>query len=219
MASAPQVILVRHGSTAWNRGGVGKDRIRGHADIPLDARGRSETTTLTKQLTREPIDTIATSDLKRATATARSLADGHPQATMTATPTLRSWNLGYLHGKTVDQSVIQEIRRYVMQPDLEPVGGESYQAYAKRFLSAFGRILDTAKGTVVVVTHARGLQLARLWLDSGRDRMELLHRHLDELASEPDTVKPGGFIRLVKRGDHWAVAETFKPQAQKQEVS
>src|SRR5579862_9961834 len=64
------LLLVRHGETDWNA----ERRWQGHADVPLNARGRDQSETLAEQLGGEDIDAIYSSDLSRARDTALAVA-------------------------------------------------------------------------------------------------------------------------------------------------
>jgi len=210
----PAVIVVRHGSTAWNKGGSDTgdgERIRSHADLALDHRGRAETARLAEDLKDEPIDSVVASDLKPAAMTARRIADTH-HATVKTTPGLRTWNLGELQGKVATKDVTDKIANFVRHPDDVPAGGESFQTFAKRFLATFSRTLDEAKQTTLVVAHGRNIQMIPLWLESGQDRMAMYRAHSKELAADPGTVAHGGYIRLEKTNGAWRVTDTHLPQ-------
>ena len=60
-------ILTRHTTTEWNLAG----RIQGQIDIPLAPQGKDEATELAKKLSGLGIHSIVSSDLKRASETAR----------------------------------------------------------------------------------------------------------------------------------------------------
>lgn len=64
------IIIVSHALTQWNLKGV----MQGHTDVPLNAMGRHMADWLAKQLAREKIHGIYTSDLVRAVQTAAPLA-------------------------------------------------------------------------------------------------------------------------------------------------
>jgi len=69
------IILIRHGETAWNA----ERRLQGHLDIPLNPEGERQAAllgaALAAALTDAPIDLIVSSDLSRARQTAQAVAD------------------------------------------------------------------------------------------------------------------------------------------------
>ena len=69
MDQATDILIIRHGQTAWNK----KKRLQGHSDIPLNEEGRLQALTLAKTLQIEPLDVIFSSDLQRARQTASTV--------------------------------------------------------------------------------------------------------------------------------------------------
>ena len=69
------VYLVRHGSTTMNRGGAGKDLIRGWKDVPLSKDGIEQAGRLAEDLADCDFKVIHTSDLLRAAHTADILSE------------------------------------------------------------------------------------------------------------------------------------------------
>src|SRR5579859_7723201 len=70
----PSVYLVRHGSTTMNRGGAGKDLIRGWADVPLSKEGIQQANRVADDLEDCDFKLIRASDLRRAEHTADIIA-------------------------------------------------------------------------------------------------------------------------------------------------
>lgn len=68
-----EIILVRHGETAWNA----ERRIQGHCDIPLNAEGERQAAALARELASEALDAVFSSDLRRAAQTAQAIASPH----------------------------------------------------------------------------------------------------------------------------------------------
>ena len=67
-----QIILVRHGQTAWNR----EERFRGHADIPLDETGLAQAQAVAKRIALQwKPDFIYAGPLSRTLQTAQPTAD------------------------------------------------------------------------------------------------------------------------------------------------
>ncbi len=66
-----QVILVRHGQTAWNR----EERFRGHADIPLDETGLAQAEAVAQRIALQwKPDVICAGPLSRTLQTAQPTA-------------------------------------------------------------------------------------------------------------------------------------------------
>lgn len=74
MAAMPttQLILIRHGETAWNA----IRRLQGHIDISLNDAGQRQAEALASALAGTRLDAIIASDLQRAVQTAQALAAG-----------------------------------------------------------------------------------------------------------------------------------------------
>lgn len=64
------ILLIRHGETAWNS----VRRLQGHLDIPLNAIGTQQAKALAYALQNERLDAIISSDLQRAIQTAGEIA-------------------------------------------------------------------------------------------------------------------------------------------------
>src|SRR3712207_1068168 len=64
---ATTILLARHGETDWNR----EQRFQGHADPPLNARGREQARGLAEELAADRPAAIYCSDLRRAHEAAR----------------------------------------------------------------------------------------------------------------------------------------------------
>jgi probable phosphoglycerate mutase len=69
--STTQILLIRHGQTAWNA----EQRVRGQADIPLDERGLHQAELTARYVARRwPLAAVYASPLRRAQQTARLVA-------------------------------------------------------------------------------------------------------------------------------------------------
>ncbi|KAF6172415.1 hypothetical protein GIB67_025920 [Kingdonia uniflora] len=79
--SYAEIIVVRHGETAWNADGKiqvlsAAFDFKGHLDVELNEAGRQQATAVAHRLSKEPkISAIYSSDLKRALETAQIIAD------------------------------------------------------------------------------------------------------------------------------------------------
>jgi broad specificity phosphatase PhoE len=98
LTHAHQVIVFRHGETDWNREG----RIQGATDIPMNADGVAQARLLGTRLQGLGLAQIVTSDLSRASETARQVSAvlGIP---VMALPELREISYGVGEGRLVSE--------------------------------------------------------------------------------------------------------------------
>jgi len=148
-----EFLLIRHAQSEWNADG----RWQGHADPPLSARGRAQAEELAARLRGESVDRLVSSDLRRALATAETLA-AVLELTPQADPRFRELDVGDWTGLRRPQIEAREgerLRRFdAGDPDLRPGGGETRREIrirARRGIEAL--VSDTPAGRVVVVTH------------------------------------------------------------------
>ena len=94
-----RLYLCRHGETDWNV----ENRIQGSTDNALNANGKQQAELLSGLLACEPIELIASSNLKRASATADAVFAKHPTATRLAgTPAFAEMCFGDWEGQILD---------------------------------------------------------------------------------------------------------------------
>jgi broad specificity phosphatase PhoE len=138
------LLLIRHGETDWNAGG----RWQGHADIPLNERGRAQARQLAEKLVAEEnVDIVYASDLARARETAEILA-GRLGVEVVLDRDLREIDVGSREGRT-----------WAEIDDRPEWDGEAHEAHADRVLRALRRVARTHDGTrVLVVTHGGSLR-------------------------------------------------------------
>lgn len=212
---ATDLILLRHGETAWNR----ERRIQGQLDTPLADEGVRQARTAARRLaaerTRWGLDAagpdagplLFSSDLLRCRQTAEPIAEalGLPMA---LEPRLRERHFGEFQGMTVP-----EIRRdhgerfdrwHRLEPDLELADGESLRRFAARVGDALHALAEAHPGrTLVLVTHGGVLDVVnRLCrgrpLEAPRD-FEIPNASLNRVRRD------GGRLELLAWGDvaHW----------------
>jgi len=131
------VLVARHGETDWNA----ERRFQGHADRPLNARGRAQARALADRLAGIPLAAALASDLARARDTAEVVATRHG-LTVRVEPELREVDVGSWTGRTE-----QELRE--TQPDAYGRwrgglpgwrDGETYDEMAARVVPALRRV-------------------------------------------------------------------------------
>jgi probable phosphoglycerate mutase len=137
------LLLVRHGETDWNA----ERRWQGHADVPLNDRGREQARALAESLAGEPVDAIYASDLSRARETAETVG-ARLGVAVTTDPDLREVDVGPIEGMTAEETgAIAEWQ------------GEPKEAHAARILAAVERIVEQHPGErVLVVTHGGSMR-------------------------------------------------------------
>ena len=147
-----QLVLIRHGSTAWNK----EHRYCGCSNISISREGREQAETLHKRFKGISFDKIYCSVKRRATQTCRIIFNG---AKFTGVPALREINFGVLEGmyykdimrkyKTAYENWINDPYRYRI-PKSEPI-----RLFKKRVETAINKISRGNAGkTVAIVCHA-----------------------------------------------------------------
>lgn len=149
-----QVIIVRHGQTAWNV--VGKRQ--GHLDSALTETGVAQARALARRLAQEKFRLLYSSDLGRAVQTTRIIASvtGHEIIT---DERLRERHLGVFQGLTTDEIRQRYPAEYhlhrTLGPDYVIPGGESVPQQVERNLAYLAATAQRHLGeAIVVVTHA-----------------------------------------------------------------
>jgi phosphoserine phosphatase len=149
-----KVILVRHGQTELNAGGI----YRGKLDVPQSAHGLVESEALGRALSGTKLDRIVSSPLSRAVATARVIASYHPNVDVEKAQEFVDMDFGEWQGLTipeVKQHFPEAYQRWVRRPEIAEIpGGEKLRDVCARALSGLKRIGSAhPEGTVVVVSH------------------------------------------------------------------
>ena len=149
-----QVIIVRHGQTAWNVAG----KRQGHLDSVLTEAGVAQAKALARRLAQEKFRLLYSSDLGRAVETARIIASvaGHEIVT---DERLRERHLGIFQGLTGDEIRQRYPEEYGLHRTLGPEyvipGGESVPQQVERNLLYLTATAERHQGeAIVVVTHA-----------------------------------------------------------------
>ncbi|KQX24367.1 histidine phosphatase family protein [Variovorax sp. Root434] len=165
------LILIRHGETAWNR----ELRFQGHADVPLNDIGHEQARRIGLRLAGESaVQHIISSDLMRAQQTAAPAASQLSLPVVTSAG-LREQFFGVVEGMRSDE--IQSLHPRAWEEWLEfredhaMPEGETAREFHTRIIAALGGIAAAHRGQhLIVVTHggvldmvwrtARGLSLS-----------------------------------------------------------
>ena len=150
-----ELILIRHGETAWNR----ERRMQGQTDTPLSDVGRAQADAVGQRMAQHPFAAIYSSDLTRAWDTAAAIAGAHINGhEIRRDAALRERTFGVFEGLTYDEMAQRypaEHARFAQRdPDYAGPGGESPRQFFARSLACLERIAAAHVGEcVVVVTH------------------------------------------------------------------
>ncbi len=151
-----KIMLVRHGVTAWN--GTGK--IQGHSNTELAPDGIHQARLLSVYCPFHEVDAIYSSDLLRAEATAKILANKFRLKVQTM-PELRETNFGDWEGKVlreIAESDPQNFEKFFKQPDrLKIANAETFLDTQRRAMIALKKIIaahqEQENPQVIVVAH------------------------------------------------------------------
>jgi broad specificity phosphatase PhoE len=148
-----RLILIRHGETEHNRGGL----TLGRADVPLNERGRAQARAIAASFLRRPA-AIVTSPLARAADTARAIsnATGIEPSVEQSLIEMDVGALEHLTGAELRDAHGDFLRQW-MSPacaDARMPGGETLHEVQERAWACLQRLREAhGDGEVVAVTH------------------------------------------------------------------
>jgi probable phosphoglycerate mutase len=153
--------LARHGETDWNAAG----RWQGQTDVPLNPNGRAQAQALAGELTSVGFAAIVSSDLVRASETARIVADFLRLKVDYVDPELRERSLGVFDGLTREECESLHPRAWQAWVELRrpPPDAEGDDALAVRVTRAMGRAVGRMAeqaGPLLIVTHGGAIRAA-----------------------------------------------------------
>lgn len=144
-----RIILIRHGETAWNA----ERRLQGHLDIPLNAEGERQARAMAQALAHEDFDLLVSSDLSRAAATARALANvGREPKDVLLDPALRERAYGAFEGllyADIEKRYPEEFAAW-QRRDVEAV-----MPHGERFAESFHQFYDRCVGAILRLAAQR----------------------------------------------------------------
>ena len=154
-----RLLLVRHGDTELNS----RERYWGHTDIKLSEAGLRQAEKLRDRLATEKIDVIYSSELQRASETAKIIASRH-QLDVTTCAELRETNFGKIEGLTFDEvsRLYPELTQLWVNWSLQLKfpDGESIDELNCRVSKFLDRLKKHAPDeTILIVAHAGPLRL------------------------------------------------------------
>jgi alpha-ribazole phosphatase len=148
-----EIVLVRHGETDWNAGEV----FRGRADIDLNETGVRQAELLGEYLSRDKIEFVYSSPLKRAVQTAEAIA-AHHKLKVNAVSNLIDIDFGEWQGmplKEVKEKYPEIYRDWEDTPEQVKIpGGESLEEVRSRAMPFVeDAVMRCGEGRIVLVTH------------------------------------------------------------------
>lgn len=148
------IYIVRHGAI---QSSSEPKRFIGQTDLPLNAEGVKQAMELAEVLRHVPFSAVFCSSLKRSVSTAQIIAGPH-SLPFIQEPELREIALGGWEGLTFDDVRTRHPedfrQRGIDVVNFRPPGGESFLDCTLRVLPAFYRILNSTRGTILIVGHA-----------------------------------------------------------------
>ncbi len=154
-----RLFLVRHGDTEAGSG----LRYWGQSDVKLSALGLRQAESLRHRLATQKIDAIYTSNLMRASVTAKTIASEH-QLDVTTCAELNEVNFGKVEGLTFDE--VSQLYPEVAQTwasrslSLSFPDGENFDRFNNRVSKFLSRLeKHTPEEAILIVAHAGPLRL------------------------------------------------------------
>lgn len=151
------ILLIRHGETAWNR----LRRMQGHIDIALNDAGQRQARSLGRALQGERPAAIYASDLRRARDTAEAVAGPH-HMTVQIDMALRERCYGAFEGLMYDEISRQYPEAFALWQSRDPYArfpagereAETLEEFHQRSVEIVTRLAQRHAGQrIVVVTH------------------------------------------------------------------
>lgn len=131
-----RLFIARHGQTSTNT----ERRFSGFKNPPLTELGIEQANTLARELVNQEIDTIYTSDLKRAVQTS-AIVSSLTGSRIIQLSDLRERRIGSWEGKTPEELALLYGSGWYKET---PKDGESYRNYHNRITGAFIKIFEQA---------------------------------------------------------------------------
>jgi len=154
-----KLLLVRHGNTKLNSA----ERFWGQTDVELSAQGIKQAERLRDRLSTQPIDSVYTSNLRRARVTAEIIASRR-ELKITSCAELGEINFGQVEGLTFSEISqrypdLAEAMASWSQPSRFP-GGEGPEELNSRVRKFLPRLAGHGPDeTILIVAHAGTLRM------------------------------------------------------------
>ncbi|MEG0549581.1 MAG: histidine phosphatase family protein [Vagococcus sp.] len=144
------IYLIRHGETDLNK----RRAFYGSLDVPINETGIEQANTLKEKFSRQSIETLYVSGMKRANMTADII---FPNEVKKIDIRLNEKGFGKWEGLIADEieaAFPSEWEKWLNEPfDYTPPGAESFAEFKERVLTGFEDILSKSTGDLAVVCH------------------------------------------------------------------
>ena len=150
------LILVRHGQTSANAGGL----LQGRMDLPLDDEGRIQAMRTGAHIRQNfPHARVIASPLRRAVDTARAISDE-----VEIDERFIELDYGQWDGRAMSDVDPAQWAQWRLDPLFRPPGGESLVELEQRVTPALEQLrLEAQERDVVVVSHVSPIKCAVTW--------------------------------------------------------
>ena len=150
------LILVRHGQTSANAGGL----LQGRMDLPLDDEGRIQAMRTGAHIRQNfPHARVIASPLRRAVDTARAISDE-----VEIDERFIELDYGQWDGRAMSEVDASQWAQWRVDPKFRPPGGESLVELEQRVTPALEQLrAEAQERDVVVVSHVSPIKCAVTW--------------------------------------------------------
>lgn len=188
------IYIVRHGETEWNE----KKLIQGHEDIPLNEKGKKQAKKIAEKLRNIHIDAFYSSDLKRASETAKIIAQSRGLK-IEASKDLRERYFGKFQGQSFEDKKLMIFVDKHNKSTERKNDFENNQQVLIRFINYIKQIIKKNPGkTILVVSHG------------GPIRLFLIHLGFDTYENFTEgKISNLAYIKLKSDGISFSIKRTF----------
>ena len=207
--SGLELWLVRHGETTWNALG----RWQGHADAPLSETGIAQAHRLAARLGGQRFNAVISSDLSRASDTAKIVAaklEGAPNVILE--PLWREIDVGDLSGITYEESLSKGLHHRFMPFDQRHPNGESSADLATRASQAIEHLkLERMGQRVIVFSHGGTIRRALAVIMNEADAKWVTKFPVGNTSLSRFTFNSDGETRCLCFNDTAHLEDVFQP--------
>ncbi len=187
-----EILLIRHGETAWNVSEV----FRGRIDVELNETGLKQAELVAGYLGKRKMDAVYSSPLKRALKTAEAIARRH-QLEVITTPGLNDLDFGQWQGlslKEVNEQYPEDYAVWLNHPErIKIPAGESLKDVRKRAAFLVKEVIARHTGNVVLASH-RVVHKVLICALLGLDNSHFWNIKMDTCAMTTFSYENGRFV-------------------------